>query len=157
MNTLPESFTIPEPSVSLRLGVSLAEVKKNRGSQGVGWNRVANGRVMWNEPGVVAFERRLALGASNDVAAEKIPAPVIERLTVIRARTPRVLHVVRQGKAHDPRDPLSLWLPRPVAHLFWPGMAIAGRLREGNPRLFDFEGNPDNHNGRKLPRRPGHW
>jgi hypothetical protein len=134
-------------------------VKKSRGEQGVHWGKVANGRICWSQAGVdhlAACLSRKNPPSEASAAPPAIPVPAVDPFVVVRARTPRVLHVIRPGELYDPLLPLNLWLPRPCADLFRPGMKVLGSPR--GEHVWDFWGNPDAPQlGRRLPRQPGKW
>jgi hypothetical protein len=153
-----DDFTIPESTLMQRTGISAFELKKWRGKtvRGEHWERGGSGRYLWSESGVAALQALLSPGMSPEPVLEKMPAATV--LTVVRARTPRVLHVERAGQPHDYKHPICLWLPQPRARLFLPRMLVLGRLRPGRDDLYDFEGNPAApEKGRRFPRRIGTW
>ena len=151
-------FMIPESLLLQRVGLSSGDLKKLREktARGEHWDRGAGGRYFWSESGVAAL---MALLHTEPPAASLMPPmPACVVLTVVRARTPRVLHVVATDSVYDPKRPLCLWLPQPRARLFLPGMKVLGRQRPGRDDLFDFEGNPAaTEKGRRFPRRIGTW
>ncbi len=153
-------FTIAETALLHRTGISAFELKKWRGKtvRGEHWERAHAGRYLWSESGVARLLALLHPLPETAPAAVLEKMPPSETLTVVRARTTRVLHVIREGQIHDPTHPLCLWLPQPRGRLFLPGIKVLGRLRSGREDLFDFEGNPAApEKGRRFPRRIGTW
>jgi hypothetical protein len=161
MTSSPDAFTIPEAEVCSRLGITRDELRSVRGVDGKFWKKAARGSFLWSESGIAEAARQLAQktpGATPGVT-EGIPNGMEKkRFTVARVRTPWVLHVIEPGKKYDARNPVSLWVPKKMALWFRPGMPVAGTERAGSDgRIYDLAGNPDRPDGRRLPRKPGHW
>lgn len=152
-------FHISEFSLASKLGLPLSYVRASRGERGVFWEKTANGRIVWSQAGVDALSAGLAkktAPAATPGLPPAIPVSDAETFTVVRIRTPRVLHVVREGALYDPLRPLNVWLPKPVGHLFRPGMKVLAMAR--SEHLWDFWGNPAApEKGRRLPRSFGKW
>jgi hypothetical protein len=121
------------------------------------WGKTAGNRIQWSSAGAEALARLLSPPDTLIPPLEKL-APDTLTLTVIRGRTPRVLHVKRDGQPADPARPLCVWLPQPKARLFLPGMRVLAQPRPGRDDLFDFAGNPAAAaKGRRFPRAIGRW
>ncbi len=107
---------------------------------------------------MTALEEQVALEAGAAAEREPAPAQEVVKLTVVRSRTHRVLHVVLEGERYDPNTPRHVWLPRPMAMMFRRGMEVLGREMADQPRVYDYEGDPGHPDkGRKFPRRAGEW
>ena len=149
------TFDLPESVVADRTGMALDEVK----SQRTELRCRKNGRSwFWSAEGITDLEKTLAAACAPQVAPAEPEKNGPQSWAVVRRRTPRVLHVVREGEPYNPALPTCVWLPRPVAHLFVPGMVIAALPRLGNPMVWDYAGHPDpamRH--RRFPRRAGKW
>jgi hypothetical protein len=148
-------FEIPESLVAEKTGLTRAELRERRVANPDFAKKTAAGW-LWSHAGLAALERSIASGVGAVAAPEPVTLPKRQVLTVVRRRTARVLHAVRDDEPYDPRAPLCIWLPRPLSHLFLPKMRVAVTPRADRNDLFDYAGHPENE-ARRWPRRPGNW
>ena len=149
-------FKVPEEEVARQTGLSLKVLRTMRGQEGDWFKKGAAGRILWSPDGVAALESRLAQKNAAEATPEPKNAPQADTFTVVRMRTPMVLHVVAEGETYDPLHPRCVWMPKAGAPLFRPGMKLLATHRQEH--LWDFAGNPERPElGRRLPRRAGRW